>query len=41
MKESGADVTRFTRFVMGEGLEKKEENLADEVQAQISSAKKA
>ncbi len=41
LKESGADVTRFTRFVMGEGLEKKEENLADEVQAQISSAKKA
>lgn len=41
LKESGADVTRFTRFVMGEGLEKKEENLADEVQAQISSVKKA
>ena len=41
LKEAGADVTRFTRFVMGEGLEKKEENLADEVQAQINSAKKA
>ncbi|MDE6189793.1 MAG: translation elongation factor Ts [Clostridia bacterium] len=41
LKETGADVTRFTRFVMGEGLEKKEENLADEVQAQINSAKKA
>ncbi|MDE6471508.1 MAG: translation elongation factor Ts [Clostridia bacterium] len=40
LKESGADVVRFTRFVMGEGLEKKEENLADEVQAQINSAKK-
>ena len=41
LKEAGADVVRFTRFVMGEGLEKKEENLADEVQAQINSAKKA
>ncbi|MDE5911980.1 MAG: translation elongation factor Ts [Clostridia bacterium] len=40
LKEAGADVVRFTRFVMGEGLEKKEENLADEVQAQINSAKK-
>ena len=29
LKEAGADVVRFTRFVMGEGLEKKEENLAD------------
>ena len=41
LKEAGAEVERFTRFVMGEGLEKKEENLADEVQAQINSAKKA
>ena len=41
LKESGADVKKFTRFVMGEGLEKKEENPADEVQAQIASAKKA
>ena len=40
LKEAGADVVRFTRFVMGEGLEEKEENLADEVQAQINSAKK-
>ena len=40
LKEAGADVVRFTRFVMGEGLEKKEEKLADEVQAQINSAKK-
>lgn len=41
LKASNADVKKFTRFVMGEGLEKKEENLADEVQAQIASAKKA
>ena len=41
LKEANASVVGFTRFVMGEGLEKKEENLADEVQAQINSAKKA
>ena len=35
----GASVIRFAFFVMGEGLEKKEENLADEVQAQIDQAK--
>ncbi len=40
LKEAGADVVRFTRFVMGEGLEKKDENLADEDHAQINSAKK-
>lgn len=40
LKAANADVKKFTRFVMGEGLEKKEENLADEVQAQIASAKK-
>ena len=31
LKEAGADVVRFTRFVMGEGLEKKVDNLAEEV----------
>ena len=40
LKEAGAEVVRFTRFVMGEGLEKKDENLDDEVQAQINRAKK-
>ena len=40
LKESGADVTRFTRFVMGEGLEKKSENLQDEVAKQIEAMKK-
>lgn len=34
------EVVKFTRFVMGEGLEKKEENLADEVAAQIAGQKK-
>ena len=33
-------VRRFVRFEMGEGLEKKHENLADEVAAQVASAKK-
>lgn len=40
LKENGnAEVFRFTRFVMGEGLEKKEENLANEVEEQIAKAK--
>ncbi len=33
-------VRRFVRFEMGEGLEKKSENLADEVAAQVASMKK-
>ena len=33
-------VRRFVRYEMGEGLEKKHENLADEVAAQVASAKK-
>ena len=37
---NGAKVIKFTRLVMGEGLEKKEENLQDEVAAQIAAAKK-
>ncbi len=36
----GAKIVKFTRLVMGEGLEKKEENLQDEVAAQIAAAKK-
>lgn len=32
-------VLRFTRYTMGEGLEKKEENLANEVEEQIAKAK--
>ena len=36
----GAEVVRFTRFVMGEGLEKKVEDLGAEVAAQIAGAKK-
>ena len=37
---NGAEVIRFTRLVMGEGLEKKEENLQDEVAAQIKAMQK-
>ena len=33
-------VRRFVRYEMGEGLQKKEENLADEVQAQVEAMKK-
>ncbi len=33
-------IRRFVRFEMGEGLQKKSENLADEVAAQVASAKK-
>ena len=33
-------VARFVRFEMGEGLEKKNENLQDEVAKQIESMKK-
>ncbi len=40
LKEAGnVEVIKFTRFVMGEGLEKKEENLANEVEEQIAKAK--
>ncbi len=35
LKEKGNDVLRFTRFEVGEGIEKKEENFAEEVMAQV------
>lgn len=34
-KDAGAEVVRFVRFEVGEGIEKKEENFADEVMAQV------
>ena len=34
------NVTRFVRFEMGEGLEKKSENLQDEVAKQVEAMKK-
>ncbi|BAU57450.1 translation elongation factor Ts [Halorhodospira halochloris] len=35
LKDKGAKVVRFARFEVGEGKEKKEENFADEVMAQV------
>ena len=37
---AGASVLSFVRFEVGEGIEKKEENFADEVMRQIEDAKK-
>jgi len=38
LKESGARVAAFVRFEVGEGIEKKEENFAEEVMAQARGA---
>ena len=38
LKDAGATVTGFTRFEVGEGIEKKEENFADEVMAQVKGS---
>ena len=35
LKQAGADVRRFTRLEVGEGIEKKVENFAEEVMAQV------
>jgi len=40
LKSAGANVVSFTRFEVGEGIEKKTENFADEVMQQIEDAKK-
>ncbi len=37
LKEAGADVVSFVRFEVGEGIEKKEEDFAAEVAAQLDS----
>ena len=39
LKAASASVTGFVRFEVGEGIEKKEENFAEEVMKQISDAK--
>ncbi|RWU12306.1 elongation factor Ts [Pseudidiomarina gelatinasegens] len=41
LKQKGADVLTFVRFEVGEGIEKKAEDFAAEVQAQMAAAKKA
>jgi elongation factor Ts len=40
LKSAGASVVSFTRYEVGEGIEKKVENFADEVMKQIEDAKK-
>ena len=40
LKSAGATVSAFVRFEVGEGIEKKQENFADEVMKQIEDAKK-
>jgi len=40
LKSSGASVVSFTRYEVGEGIEKKVENFADEVMKQIEDAQK-
>lgn len=41
LKEKGATITNFIRLEVGEGIEKKEEDFAAEVAAQIAASKKA
>ncbi|RLA37297.1 MAG: elongation factor Ts, partial [Gammaproteobacteria bacterium] len=36
LKDADASVTSFVRYEVGEGIEKKEENFAEEVMKQIS-----
>ena len=40
LKANNADVLDFVRFEVGEGIERKEEDFASEVQAQVAAAKK-
>lgn len=37
LKDAGATVVRFVRYEVGEGIEKKQENFADEVKAQLGA----
>lgn len=41
LKEANATVKSFTMFVVGEGLEKKEDNFAAEVAAQVAAARQS
>ncbi len=38
LKDAGASVVRFVRYAVGEGIEKKQDNFADEVMAQIKAS---
>ena len=39
VKDNGGEVTSMVRYLVGEGIEKKKENFADEVAAQINAVK--
>ena len=39
LKEKGITIASFTRLEVGEGIEKKDEDFAAEVEAQIAAAK--
>ncbi|MDX1266641.1 MAG: elongation factor Ts, partial [Oceanisphaera sp.] len=39
LKQKGADAIGFVRYEVGEGIERKEEDFAAEVQAQIAASK--
>ncbi|MGD9153505.1 MAG: elongation factor Ts, partial [Gammaproteobacteria bacterium] len=39
LKEKNAQVEKFVRFELGEGIEKKAENFAEEVKAQVEASK--
>ncbi len=41
LKDAGASVAGFVRYEVGEGIEKKEENFAEEVARQIEQSKQA
>jgi len=41
LKQAGAEVTGFVRFEVGEGIEKKQENFAEEVMKQIKQSEQA
>ena len=36
LKENNTEVTKFVRYLVGEGLEKREENFAEEVAKQMA-----
>ena len=38
VKDNNAEVLSMTRFAVGEGIEKRQENFADEVMSQINAA---
>ena len=37
VKNNGGEIVRFVRYAVGEGIEKKEENFAEEVMSQVNA----